>query len=68
MSQPQIVCDPKVLMGKPVLAGTRLSVEFILEKFAAGETSEHLLAAHPRLTTEGIQATLEFAPASSRKA
>ena len=48
-------------MGKPVVAGTRITVELILEKLAAGETIEQLLAAHPRLTNEGILAALSFA-------
>ncbi|MBI1784398.1 DUF433 domain-containing protein, partial [Candidatus Sumerlaeota bacterium] len=50
--------DPSILMGKPCVAGTRLSVEFILEKLAAGESVEQILSAHPRLTREGIQAAL----------
>ena len=53
--------DPAVLVGKPVVAGTRITVELILEKLAAGETIEQLLAAHPRLTSEGILAALSFA-------
>ena len=53
--------DPTVLAGKPVVAGTRITVELILEKLAAGETIEQMLAAHPRLTTEGIHAALKFA-------
>ena len=42
------------MMGKPVVAGTRITVELILEKLASGETVEQLLGAHPRLTEEGI--------------
>ncbi len=53
--------DPAVLMGKPVVSGTRITVELILEKLAAGETIEQILAVHPRLTTEGIHAALKFA-------
>jgi uncharacterized protein (DUF433 family) len=56
-----IVCDPNILQGKPVVEGTRISVELILEKLAAGETLEDLLEAHPRLTRAGIQAALGFA-------
>ena len=56
-----IVSDPNVMMGKPVVAGTRITVELILEKLAAGETIEQLLEAHPRLTREAIQAALRFA-------
>jgi len=49
------------MMGKPVVAGTRITVELILEKLAVGEKTEQFLAAHPRLTREGIQAALAFA-------
>ena len=55
-----IQSDPSIMMGKPVVAGTRITVELILEKLAAGETVEQLLEAHPRLTKEGIQAALSF--------
>lgn len=49
------------MMGKPVVKGTRLTVELILKSLAAGETNENLLASHPRLTIEAIAAALEFA-------
>ncbi|MFH1437808.1 MAG: DUF433 domain-containing protein [Pseudomonadota bacterium] len=61
MSNKAIQSDPAVMMGKPVIAGTRITVEHILEKLAAGETIEQLLEAHPRLTRETIQAALAFA-------
>lgn len=61
-----IVSDPDVMMGKPVIAGTRITVELILEKLAAGETVEDILAAHPRLTREAINAALGFAAAALR--
>ena len=56
-----IHCDPSIMMGKPVIAGTRITVELILEKLAAGETMEQLLEAHPRLTKQAILAALDFA-------
>ena len=56
-----IVSDPKVMMGKPVVAGTRITVELILERLGAGETIEDLLKAYPQLTHEAIQAALAFA-------
>lgn len=56
-----IQSDPAVLMGKPVVAGTRITVELILEKLSAGETIAQVLEAHPRLTGEGIYAVLRFA-------
>ncbi len=63
MTEPLIVSDPAVMMGKPVVAGTRLTVELILEKLAAGETVEQLLESHPRLTRPAVSAALEFAVA-----
>jgi uncharacterized protein (DUF433 family) len=66
MSGKLIVSDPAVMMGKPVIKGTRITVELILEKLAAGETIEQLLEAHPRLTREGIQAALSFAAETLR--
>ena len=56
-----IVSGPAVMMGKPVIAGTRITVELILEKLAAGETIEQILEAHTRLTDESIKAALAFA-------
>lgn len=53
--------DPSVMMGKTVIAGTRITVELILEKLAAGETIDQILEAHPRLTREAIYAALAFA-------
>ena len=59
MTAPLIQSDPSIMMGKPVIAGTRIPVELILEKLAAGETVGQLLEAHPRLTREGIHAALQ---------
>lgn len=58
---PLIVSNPEVMMGKPVVAGTRVTVELILEKLAAGESRGQLLTAHPRLSLEAIDAALAFA-------
>ncbi len=55
-----IQSDPAVMMGKPVVAGTRIPVELILEKLGAGETIEQLLAEHPRLTRAGVLAAIRF--------
>jgi len=66
MEKQWIVSDPNVMMGKPVVAGTRITVELILEKLAAGETVEQILEAHPRLTREAIQAALTFAAEALR--
>ena len=61
MKIPMIQSDPTIMMGKPVVAGTRITVELILEKLAAGESFDQILSAHPRLTKEGISAALAFA-------
>lgn len=66
MTKQLIVSNPNVMMGKPIVAGTRITVELILEKLAAGETIEQLLEAHPRLTREAIQAALTFAAEALR--
>lgn len=66
MEAQTIVSDPRIMMGKPVVAGTRITVELILEKLAAGESEEELLAAHPRLTREAIRAALRFAAEALR--
>ena len=52
---------PEVLVGKPVLRGTRLSVEHVLEMIAAGVTEEQMLANHPRLTADGLRACGAYA-------
>ena len=61
-----IVSDPQVMMGKPVVRGTRITVELILEKLAAGETQEEILRDHARLTREAIHAALAFAAEALR--
>lgn len=66
MNSDLIISDPKIMMGKPVINGTRLTVELILEKLAAGETVDQLLEAHPRLTQEGVQAALAYAAQTLR--
>jgi uncharacterized protein (DUF433 family) len=54
------------MMGKPVIAGTRITVELLLTRLGAGETIEQLLLSHPRLTREAIQAALAFAAEALR--
>jgi len=61
MADRLIVSDPKIMMGKPVVAGTRITAELILKKLAAGETVEAILQAHPRLTETAILAAVAFA-------
>lgn len=66
MEKNLIISDPQVMLGKPVIAGTRITVELVLEKLAAGETVEQILEAHPKLTREKIQAALRFAAEALR--
>ena len=56
----RIEANLAVMMGKPVIRGTRITVELILEKLAAGETIDQILEAHPRLTREAVLAAIEF--------
>jgi len=56
-----IVSDPKIMMGKPVVRGTRITVESIVERVGAGESIEAIVDAHPRLTREGVLAAISFA-------
>lgn len=61
MSNRQIQSDPGVMMGKPVVRGTRITVEAILRKLSSGEPLEQVLESHPRLTREDVLAALEYA-------
>lgn len=56
-----IEINPKIMMGKPVIKGTRITVELILEKLAAEDSIEDILLEHPRLKREHIFAALAFA-------
>lgn len=55
-----IEINPKVMMGKPVVRGTRITVELILEKLSNGESFEEILTEHPRLKREHLFAVLAF--------
>ncbi len=66
MRRDLIQSDPAIMMGKPVVARTRITVELILEKLASGETIQQILSAHPRLTEEGIRAAIAFAAEALR--
>jgi len=61
MQHPRIKRDPKVMMGKPVIAGTRITVEHILRCLAAGDSVEHILHNHPHLAAEDIRAAQAYA-------
>jgi uncharacterized protein (DUF433 family) len=59
--QSYIEVNPKIMMGKAVIKGTRITVELIIEKLAAGESFQTILEQHPSLSKEAIQAALQFA-------
>lgn len=59
--QQHIHSNPDVLLGKPVVKGTRLSVEFILGLYASGWTEQQILENYPSLTREALQAVFAFA-------
>jgi uncharacterized protein (DUF433 family) len=59
----RIILDPGILVGKPVIKGTRLAVEFLVDLLAEGWTHEQILKNYPQLTAEDIQASLHYASA-----
>ncbi len=59
--QERIVSDPDILMGKPTIKGTRISVELILGWLAEGWTHDMLIEAYPHLSAEDVRAALAFA-------
>jgi uncharacterized protein (DUF433 family) len=59
--QDRISLDPKVLVGKPLIKGTRISVEFLMELLANGWTHEQILKNYPHLKEADIQAALHYA-------
>ena len=60
-----IHADPNILVGKPVIRGTRLSVEFLLRLFAVGWTHEQLLDSYPNLTADALRAVFAYAAAAA---
>jgi uncharacterized protein (DUF433 family) len=61
MSHPRIASDPAVMMGKPCIKGTRITVELILRKLGAGRSFADVLEAYPHLSEEDLRAALAFA-------
>lgn len=57
----RIAVDPQILGGKPVIRGTRIAVEFVLELLAAGQSEREILSNYPGLTREDILACLSYA-------
>ena len=64
MPQSQIISNPNIMMGKPLIAGTRITVEHNLEQLDGGRTIEQILAAHPHITYEDVQAAILYAAAT----
>lgn len=58
---PRIVLDPAILLGKPLIRGTRVSVEFVLGLLAQGWTAEDVVADYPPVTREDVLACLAYA-------
>ncbi len=59
-----IELNPKIMFGKPVIKGTRITVELILDKLSNGETIEQILSSYPHLSREQVLACLDFAKKS----
>ena len=57
----RVQVNPKVMMGRPVIKGTRITVELILRKLSEGAEEADLLDAYPRLTREDVQAAIRYA-------
>lgn len=66
MEESLIVSDPRIMLGKPIIKGTRITVEHILYEISNGLTIEQILAEYPHLTRQGIVAALHFAAESVR--
>jgi uncharacterized protein (DUF433 family) len=64
MTTERIEIDPTVMMGKPVIRGTRITVELILRKLAEGTSEFDLLEHYPHLTTEDVRAAVAYGAAS----
>ncbi len=62
--QERIELSPEVLAGKPVVKGTRLAVEFVVDLLAQGWSEETIIANYPTLTSEDIKACLQYASAA----
>jgi uncharacterized protein (DUF433 family) len=62
----RIVYDPAILGGKPIIRGTRISVEIILEWMASGATRDDILRKHPHLTAVDVEQALAYAASVAR--
>lgn len=62
----RITSNPAILGGKPIIRGTRISIEFILDLLASGATGEQVISKYPQLTISDVQQALQYAAASVR--
>jgi uncharacterized protein (DUF433 family) len=63
----RVEISPEIMFGKPVIRGTRIPVELILRKLAAGQSPEEILRQHPRLTAEDIRVVVDHAGSASAR-
>jgi len=61
MPNPRVKRDPTIMMGKPIVIGTRITVEHILRMLGAGDSLEHILGNYPQLTEEDVRAAQAYA-------
>ncbi len=61
MTNTLITSDPRIMVGKPIIAGTRITVELILEKLGSGDSIADILDAYPHLKYEQVEAAIDFA-------
>jgi uncharacterized protein (DUF433 family) len=62
-SEPRIISDPEIMMGKPVIEGTRITVELILTRLGEGRSVDDIVTQYPHLTREQVTAAIEYARA-----
>ena len=65
--RPYIHSDPDILLGKPIVKGTRLAIDFLLRLFAAGWTEQQVLENYPTLTPDSLRAVFAFAAECMRE-
>jgi len=61
LNEDRIIVDPKILVGKPIIRGTRIAVEFLIDLLAEGWSNQQILSNYPHLTQEDITACLRYA-------
>lgn len=64
MASPRVIVDPKIMVGKPVIKGTRIPVDILLRKLAHNLSVEEILKDYPQLSKEDIKAAIEYAASS----